>query len=157
MILNDSSVENLALEWFEKLSFASGNGSDFSHGYTTFEWVSIRYMLHIDRSREIIRQTLLELRMVDLLPEAVVAYLKNSFGSKFDTLGQNERLTLAAAASERVVTHARVREMTALHPFDLTPMLHDLVGDGFLEVHNSGGGAVHCRPGAALPKPEEVV
>jgi hypothetical protein len=94
--------------------------------------------------------------MVDLLPEAVVAYLKSSFGSKFDTLGQNERLTLAAAASERVVTHARVREMTALHPFDLTRMLQDLVRDGFLEVHNSGRGAVYCLPGAALPKPEEV-
>jgi hypothetical protein len=94
--------------------------------------------------------------MVDLLPEAVVASLKKSFGSKFDSLGQNERLTLAAAASERVVTHARVREMTALHPFDLTRMLQDLVRDGFLEAHNPGRGAVYCLPGAALPKPEEV-
>ena len=101
-------------------------------------------------------QTLLELRMVDLLPDVVVASLKKSFGSKFDTLGQNERLTLAAAASERVVTHARVREMTALHPFDLTRMLQDLVRDGFLEAHNQGRGAVYCLPGASLPRPEEV-
>lgn len=101
-------------------------------------------------------QTLLELRMVDLLPDAVVVSLRKSFGSKFDTLGQNERLTLAAAASERVVTHARVREMTALHPFDLTRMLQELVRDGFLEAHNPGRGAVYCLPGAGLPKPEEV-
>ena len=101
-------------------------------------------------------QTLLELRMVDLLPDVVVASLKKSFGSKFDKLGQNERLTLAAAASERVVTHARVREMTALHPFDLTRMLQDLVRDGFLEAHNQGRGAVYCLPGASLPRPEEV-
>lgn len=101
-------------------------------------------------------QTVLELRMVDLLPEAVVAYLKRSFGPKFDMLGQNERLTLAAAVSERVVTHARVREMTGLHPFDLTRMLQDLVRDGFLEAHNPGRGAVYSLPGAALPKPEEV-
>lgn len=101
-------------------------------------------------------QTLLELRMVDLLPNVVVAALKKSFGSKFDTLGQNERLTLAAAASERVVTHARVREMTALHPFDLTRMLQDLVRDGLLEAHNQGRGAVYCLPGASLPRPEEV-
>ena len=101
-------------------------------------------------------QTLLELRMVDLLPNVVVAALKKSFGSKFDSLGQNERLTLAAAASERVVTHARVREMTALHPFDLTRMLQDLVRDGFLEAHNQGRGAVYCLPGASLPRPEEV-
>ena len=46
--------------------------------------------------------------------------------------------------------------MTALHPFDLTRMLQDLVRDGFLEVHYSGRGAVYGLPGAALPKPEEV-
>lgn len=101
-------------------------------------------------------QTLLELRMVDLLPAAIVAGLRRAFGNKFEALGQNERLTLAAAASERVVTHARVREMTALHPFDLTRMLQNLVRDGFLEAHNPGRGAVYCLPGAALPKPEEV-
>lgn len=101
-------------------------------------------------------QTLLELRMVDLLPPAVVTALRKAFGGKFDALGQNERLTLAAAASERVVTHARVREMTGLHPFDLTRMLQNLVRDGFLEAHNPGRGAVYCLPGAALPKPEEV-
>lgn len=101
-------------------------------------------------------QTLLELRMVDLLPAVVVTALRKAFGVKFDALGQNERLTLAAAASERVVTHARVREMTGLHPFDLTRMLQNLVRDGFLEAHNPGRGAVYCLPGAALPKPEEV-
>lgn len=101
-------------------------------------------------------QTLLELRMVDLLPGVVVTALRKAFGVKFDALGQNERLTLAAAASERVVTHARVREMTGLHPFDLTRMLQNLVRDGFLEAHNPGRGAVYCLPGAALPKPEEV-
>lgn len=101
-------------------------------------------------------QTLLELRMVDLLPAVVVTALRKAFGVKFDALGRNDRLTLAAAASERVVTHARVREMTGLHPFDLTRMLQNLVRDGFLEAHNPGRGAVYCLPGAALPKPEEV-
>ena len=65
----------------------------------------------------------------------VMTSLKKLFSSKSDSLGQNERLTLAAAASERVVTHALVREMTVLHPFDLTRMLQDLVHDGFLEAH----------------------
>lgn len=101
-------------------------------------------------------QTLLELRMVDLLPVAVVTALRKAFGEKFDALDQNERLTLASAASERVVTHARVREMTGLHPFDVTRMLQNLVRDGLLEAHNPGRGAVYCLPGAALPKPEEV-
>ena len=63
---------------------------------------------------------------------------------------------LQIRSSERVVTHARVREMMALHPFDLTRMLQDLVREGFLEAHNPGRRAVYCLPGAALPKPEEV-
>ena len=101
-------------------------------------------------------QTLLELRMVDLLPKDLLASLRKVFGAGFDALGQNQRLTLAAAASEKVITHARVREMTALHPFDATRLLQDLVHDGYLEAHNPGRGAVYCLPGAAIPKPEEV-
>ena len=101
-------------------------------------------------------QTLMELRMVDLLPKELLASLRAAFGARFDALGQNERLTLAAAASEKVVTHARVREMASLHPFDATRLLQNLVRDGFLEAHNPGRGAVYCLPGAGLPKPEEV-
>ncbi|MCX6960465.1 MAG: AAA family ATPase [Verrucomicrobia bacterium] len=101
-------------------------------------------------------QTLLELRMVDLLPKPLIASLRKVFGASFDALGKNERLTLAAAASEKVITHARVREMTGLHPFDATRLLQNLVRDGFLEPHNPGRGAVYCLPGAAIPKPEEV-
>ena len=101
-------------------------------------------------------QALIELRMVDLLPKDLLASLRAAFGVRFDALGQNERLTLAAAASEKVVTHARVREMASLHPFDATRLLQNLVRDGFLEAHNPGRGAVYCLPGAGLPKPEEV-
>ena len=101
-------------------------------------------------------QTLLELRMVDLLPKDLVAGLRKAFGARSDQLEQNQRLTLAAAASEKVVTHARVREMTGLHPFDATRLLQALVQEGFLEGHNPGRGAVYCLPGAAIPTPEEV-
>ena len=101
-------------------------------------------------------QTLLELRMVDLLPEDLLVELRALFGAAFDSLGQNERLALATAASEKVITHARVRELASLHPFDATRLLQALVKGGFLETHNSGRGAVYCFPGASLPKPEEV-
>lgn len=101
-------------------------------------------------------QTLLELRMVDLLPKDLLAALRKAFGAEFDALGQDERLTLAAAASEKVITHARAREITGLHPFDATRLLQNLVRGAFLELHNPGRGAVYCLPGAAIPKPEEV-
>jgi len=101
-------------------------------------------------------QTLLELRMIDLLPESIVSDLRETFGPRFDSIDKNGRLTLAAAASEKVVTHSRLLEMTGLHPFDGTRLLQTLVRDGFLEVHNPGRGAVYCLYGAGLPKPEEV-
>jgi ATP-dependent DNA helicase RecG len=122
------------------------------HGWASQHWRAPALYERI----EPYNQTLLELRMVDLLPEAIVAGLRRAFGGKFDSLGRNERLTIATAASERVVTHARVREMTALHSFDVTRLLQGLVREGFLESHNPGRGAVYCLPGAAIPKPEEV-
>jgi ATP-dependent DNA helicase RecG len=101
-------------------------------------------------------QTLLELRMVDLLPKEVIAELRTLFGPRFDQLEQNERLVLAAASSEQVVTHGRVRELTGMHPFDASRLLQSLVQGGFLEPHNPGRGAVYCLPGAAIPTPDEV-
>jgi ATP-dependent DNA helicase RecG len=101
-------------------------------------------------------QTRLELRMVDLLPEDLLLELRGLFGAAFDSLGQNERLALATAASEKVITHARVRELAGLHPFDATRLLQSLVKADFLQTHNQGRGAVYCLPGASLPMPEEV-
>lgn len=101
-------------------------------------------------------QTLLELRMVDLLPEGLLSDLQRLFGPRFSSLDRNGRLALATAASETVVTHARLREMTGLHPFDTTKLLQTLVRDGFLEVHNHGRGAVYNLLGASILKPEEV-
>ena len=101
-------------------------------------------------------QTLLELRMIDLLPEGIIARLRETFGVRFESLDKNGRLTLAAAASEKVVTHSRLLEMTGMHPLDATRLLQTLVREGFLEVHNAGRGAVYCLYGAGLPKPEEV-
>ncbi len=107
-------------------------------------------------SQEPYSQTLLELRMVDLLPPEILDSLRRTFGPPFDALDENERLTLATAVSERVVTHSRLREMTALHTLDATRLLQSLVQRGFLESHNPGRGAVYSLPGAGLPTPDEV-
>ncbi len=101
-------------------------------------------------------QTRLELRMVDLLPEEVLEALRLQFGPAFDQLSHDERLTLAAAASERTVSHARIMEMTGMQSVEASRLLQGLVRAGFLESHNPGRGAVYCLPGAALPTPEDV-
>ena len=86
--------------------------------------------------------------MVDLLPVESVAILPTGFGARFGTLEQDERLTLAAAAAKKVVTHAQIREITALHPFDSTHMFQKLVRNELLEPHNQGRGSVYCLTGS---------
>jgi ATP-dependent DNA helicase RecG len=106
--------------------------------------------------REPFEQTLMELRMVDLMPEAVLEGLRQRFGVRLDAVSREGRLVLAAAASEQTVTHARVIELTGLHAAEATRLLRGLVRDDMLEAHNHGRGAVYCLPGADLPRPEEV-
>lgn len=100
-------------------------------------------------------QTLLELRMIDLFPDEVIASLKARWGARFDRLAYLERVALALAASEGTVNHARLRAVTAEHPVDLSKTLQHLTQDGLLES-TGGRGAVYHLPGEALPMPEDV-
>jgi len=101
-------------------------------------------------------QTLLELRMLELLPEGVLEQLQTMFGERFAGLTKLERLILATAATEQVVTHARMCEITADHGHDVTLSLQQLVKQGFLLPSGHGRGTVYHLPGQQLPTPEEV-
>lgn len=68
-------------------------------------------------------QTLLELRMLDLLPEGVVEQLRERFGVRFESLEHTARLILATAAIERVVSHNRLLEICDAHAHDLSQLL----------------------------------
>lgn len=100
-------------------------------------------------------QTLLELRMVDLFPEEVMAGLKGRFGTGFERLNHVERVALALAASEGTVNHARLRAVTTEHPVDLSKTLQHLTQAGMLES-TGGRGAVYHLPGEAIPTPDDV-
>ncbi len=102
-------------------------------------------------------QTLLELRMLDLLPSDVMDTLKNRFNeNRFNTLNHQERLILATAAIEGVISHPRLLEISTEHPHDLTLALQKLVKTGFLESSGHGRGTVYHIPGVELPTPDEV-
>jgi ATP-dependent DNA helicase RecG len=100
-------------------------------------------------------QTLLELRMVDLFPEEVMAGLKARFGSGFERLNHVERVALALAASEGTVNHSRLRAVTTEHPVDLSKTLQHLTQAGMLES-TGGRGAVYHLPGESIPTPDDV-
>jgi ATP-dependent DNA helicase RecG len=101
-------------------------------------------------------QTLLELRMLDLLPQTVIYELQTKFGSKFSGLPELDRLILATAAIEGLVTHVRMQELTTTHNHDLTLALQRLVKAEFLESSGKTRGTVYRLPGTRLPTPTTV-
>jgi hypothetical protein len=101
-------------------------------------------------------QTRLELRMSDLIPAEAIEQLRAQFGKQLDTLSADQRLILATAATEQIVTHARMLSICSLHPVDLSRLLQGLVGDGFLEQTGRTKAAVYRLPGTALPNPDAV-
>jgi hypothetical protein len=101
-------------------------------------------------------QTLLELRMLALLPEEIMARLHEMFGEKFSNLNRTERLILATAAIEQVVSHARVMDITSMHSHDITLAFSGLVKQGFLTQSGHGRGSVYTLKGQNLPTPDEI-
>ena len=119
-------------------------------------WASLHWRPPSLYEKDEPEQTLLELRMVDLLPQSVIARLAAQFGVAFDDLNQAERLIVATAAIERVVSHTRVAEISGLHPHDLTLSLQRLVREGLLVADGRSRGTVYHLPGEQLPTPEQV-
>ena len=94
-------------------------------------------------------QTLLAMRMVNLLPKETLRELDERFGSSFRELSDDQRLALVTVAIEGKVTHARLKCMTLTHPYDLTKALSTLVKDGFLESAGATRGTFYFFPGEA--------
>ncbi len=101
-------------------------------------------------------QTLLELRMLDLLPSGAIEYLQAQFGDQFDALDHLDRLILATAATEQVVSHRRMAEITTEHAHDLTLAFQSLTRQGLLVTSGHGRGTVYCLPGQNFPTPDEA-
>jgi ATP-dependent DNA helicase RecG len=122
------------------------------HGWKAALWRPPALSEH----REPSEQTVLTLRMQDLLPEGLVRKLRAQFGGAFDELSAEERLMVAAAAAENVIAHARVCELTGLAAAEASRLLQRLVRGGLLDLHNAGRGAVYALHGATLLTPEDV-
>ena len=98
-------------------------------------------------------QTLLELRMISLLPEQRVNMLDELFGERFRKLPELERVILITAATEERVHHARIKEVSSDHPKDITAALAHLVQEGMLIKQGETRASVYHLPGQ---KPVEL-
>jgi len=88
-------------------------------------------------------QTILILRMISLLPNEIEHELEERFGAQFSDLSYTKKLALATVAIEGSVNHARLREMSDMHPHDLSKELKELVTGEFLTPSGSGRATVY--------------
>lgn len=96
-------------------------------------------------------QTLLELRMLSLVPEPVIEELRSYLGEFFfDELNEEERLILVTAQVEKTINHARMMEIMDVHPHDLTKYFSKLTEMGVLKQGGVGRGTVYFLPTTEL-------
>jgi predicted HTH transcriptional regulator len=88
-------------------------------------------------------QTILEMRMVSLLPTDTIESLTKLFGERFSTLSEVQRLALATALLESKVTHSRLKQMVSDHPTDISKQLAALVRDGYLIPSGASRGTIY--------------
>ena len=103
--------------------------------------------------------TTMRLRTVSLLPESVLTELRERFGGAFERLGVNERLALATAVIEGYVSNGRLRQITEMHPRDITLLLRGLVAEKMLDADGKGRGTTYRVTGVPPVdlKPESIV
>ena len=82
--------------------------------------------------------SLMRLRTVSLLPETTLSDLRSLFDHAFDQLDENGRLALATAHIEGFVTNGRLRQISRLHPRDITLLLKGLVDQRMLVPDGQG-------------------
>ena len=87
--------------------------------------------------------TTMRLRTVSLLPESVLTELRERFRGAFERLGVNERLALATAMIEGYVSNGRLRQITEMHPRDITLLLRGLVAGKMLDADGKGRGTTY--------------
>lgn len=91
-------------------------------------------------------QTLMELRMSSLVPEAALETLTAKLGARFTNLPEAARLALITSQVEGVVSHDRLKQITTEHSADLTKLLSRLVRDALLVSQGAGRGMVYVLP-----------
>ena len=151
----DSDGRNRIMQqMFLMIGLGERAGSGVRKIYSGWDWRHWRKPALYEKQEP--AQTLLELRMLELMPEGILGQLQDELGEIFNSLSQLERLILATAATEQVVSNKRVNEICADHTHDISLALRSLVKNELLSITGQGRGAVYSLPGQELPTPEQV-
>lgn len=92
-------------------------------------------------------QTLLELRMINLLDKTIIDELKEIYQDNLKDLSKDELTVLTTAYVEEGTNHKRILELLDLHPSDISNLLKKLVSNGFLVSDGVGRGTIYQAGG----------
>lgn len=99
-------------------------------------------------------QTLLELRMVNLLSEEMHTKLIELFGASYNELSELKRSILITAVTESWFNHERICALTSKHTRDITLALSQLVKSGYLASGGNHKGKVYHLEGVDVRTPD---
>ncbi|MCU7994457.1 putative DNA binding domain-containing protein [Shewanella glacialipiscicola] len=101
-----------------------------------------------------LNQTLLELRMVNIVSEELHQKLADVFGERYNTLSELKRSILITAITESWFNHDRICALTSEHTREVTLALSQLVASGYLESSGKHKGKIYHLKGIEVPTPD---
>jgi ATP-dependent DNA helicase RecG len=101
-----------------------------------------------------LNQTLLELRMVNIVSEELHQKLAKVFGERYNTLSELKRSILITAITESWFNHDRICALTSEHTREVTLALSQLVASGYLESSGKHKGKMYHLKGIEVPTPD---
>lgn len=99
-------------------------------------------------------QTILELRMVDIVSEEMQQKLIARFGERFNQLSDLKRTILITAMTESWFNHERICAITSEHTREVTLALSQLVASGDLDSSGKQKGKTYHLKGIEVPTPD---
>lgn len=103
---------------------------------------------------DVLGQTLLELRMVNIVSDELIQRLVARFGTGFNQLSQLKRTILITAMTEAWFNHERICSLTSEHTREVTIALSQLVSGGYLESSGQHKSKIYHLKGIEVPAPD---
>ena len=131
---------------FQLIELAEQAGSGIPkiyYGWNSQDWKHPEYEERIE-----LNQTILALRMSNLLPEETVDHVQKILGlSKYRSLNKLERLAVVTAFAEGCVNHERLKTLTTEHSADISATLRKLLQKKILATEGHGQATIYYPVG----------
>ncbi|MEZ8654826.1 RNA-binding domain-containing protein [Vibrio splendidus] len=161
MIGGDSDCRNAAIhDIFRMVGLSERMGSGVNQIFSNWQtqhWQKPKlYEQAVERNGRVLEQTILELRMVSLVPSETISRLEKLFGSKFANLTELERLILITADVDQWVNHERIMQLTNESSRTVTLALPKLENLNMLVPNGTHKEKFYTLPGVKVSTVDEV-